>query len=385
MNVRLQVKVSKPILVFASVFALFMTLSPLKAEGIEYKSNRKITGFDFNMGIEQSFWNINHKSQCDTCVQGVVDYETEGLSLYRVNGDLKVWDHSLINFYYEQPFNPSENQKEILRVNKSQTTGSEKYAVGLALDPIARRYFSDRRILNLILRRVVSIKIKQTREIFWGNAKANQNSIFVPLGTSIDYQNLTILNGIPISAGDTLAFRTVFSDQEISMALWYLKFKKFNIAESALRVGYYRSKWERMSDARLSTLSSNPVIYEAKFRSQGILVSLESDDVGEPGLNYDVIAKWGTKNSLDSAIEWERIFGEDIRVQTNLVEFGVWYNFYVNKKTREGLSLSAGGTMDLRDTKVQITPGLFDDPFPATATANSDTIFKLFLTAGYRF
>ena len=73
------------------------------------------------------------------------------------------------------------------------------------------------------------------------------------------------------------------------------------------------------------------------FESKGMLFVLEPVDSTAPGWNNIVTMKWGLDNSLGTAIDWSRLFGEDLFIQTNMVRFESWYNLGL---TADALGLS---------------------------------------------
>lgn len=121
----------------SALVIILLCIAPLlKAAGTESETEKSIIGYTLTAGIEQTFWGINSQTKTEGNYLNVVDYKTEGLNLYRVSADIKIWDSSLVEFHYENPFNPSDRQKEILLINQSKGTDAEKYAFGIIFDPI---------------------------------------------------------------------------------------------------------------------------------------------------------------------------------------------------------------------------------------------------------
>jgi len=339
-------------------------------------------GLDISAGAVQSFWQINRPSQCQGCPEGVVDYRTEGLGLYRADATLLYRGQALLKLHREALLSSSERQKEILAVNQSRSVGAETFGLDLALDAFAQRWFPEKNAAHYILRAVTSLKFTSTRELFWGDARAREDATFIPLGQVIDYSALPVPDNFPIAAGQTIAFSTVFSNKEVSMAVFRFGGEGTPVPDTAIRVGWFDAEWRRLSDGRLVPLATKPVIYEAKFRAQGIVISAESREPGTLGLNFEASMKWGINNDLETAFDWKKLYGEDIRVETNMITAGAWYNWYLGNKDRHGWAVTAGTALDLRNTKIQVDPGAFSAD---TAQGTSDLIVRFYGAVSRRF
>jgi hypothetical protein len=304
------------------------------------------------------------------------------LGLYRVDATLLLWDQALLKLRREAPLSPSERQKEILLVNRARSVGAETFGLDLTLDAFAQRWFPEQSAAHYALRTVTSLKLTSTRELFWGEAKAREDATFIPLGQVIDYTALPAPDNNPIAAGQSLSFSTVFSNWELSMAVFRFGGKDTPLPDAAIRVGWFDSEWRRLSDGLLSPLSAKPVIYEAKFRSRGILIAAENRDPGAPGINFEASMKWGIFNDLETAFDWEKLYGKDVRVETNMISGGAWYNWYFDKKSRQGWAIMAGTAFDFRNTKIQLDPGAFSAD---TASGSSDLIFRFYGSLSRQF
>ena len=88
-------------------------------------------------------------------------------------------------------------------------------------------------------------------------------------------------------------------------------------------------------------------------------------------------------DGAELALSWDQLVPEDVDVQVTMINAGAWYNHYFDKKSRKGLALSTGFSVDFRKTAVQVDPGVFVNDLPEAEI--SDFIFKYFVSAGYRF
>jgi hypothetical protein len=359
--------------IIAAMLGILYLAAPVRAE--EAPNGPSGFGLNITAGAEQSYWQINRPNQCQGCPEGVVDYKTEGLGLYRVNAILLYGDQAFLKLQREAPLSPSERQNESLLVNQTHSVGAETFGLDVALDAFAQRWFPGQNAAHYALRTITSLKFTSTRELFWGEARAREDATFVPIGQTIDYSALPIPDTYPVPAGQPLSFSTVFSNRELSVAVFRFGGKGTPLPDSAVRVGWYDAEWRRLSDARLTPLSTKPVIFEAKFRSQGILIAAENRDPGTPGLNFEGSMRWGIVNELETAFDWKKLYGEDLRVETNMVTAGAWYNWYFDKTSRQGWAVTAGTAADLRNTKIQLNPGAYSAD---TVSGSSDFIFRFY-------
>ncbi len=337
---------------------------------------------DITAGAEQSYWQINRSNQCQGCPEGVVDYHTEGLGLYRVEGTLLFGSQALLMLRREAPLSPTERQQEILLVNQERSAGAETFGLDLALDAFAQRWFPERSATHYALRALTSLKFTATRELFWGEATAREDATFIPLGQAIDYTALPVPDTIPVAAGQPLSFSTVFSNRELSMAVFRFGLKDRDVPDTAIRIGWFDTEWRRLSDGRLTPLATKPVIFEAKFHARGIVIAAENTDPRSPGLNLEAAMKWGINNDLETAFDWQQLYGKEVRVESNMISGGAWYNWYPDKENRQGWVITAGTAFDFRNTKIQLDPGAFSAD---TASGSSDLIFRFYGSLGRQF
>ena len=342
------------------------------------ESNKKFFG-NIAGGYEHAAWFIN---EYDQKRKRVVDYETEGLSVYRIVGNLGYGHYPFLTFVYEQPVTPSSSQEEMLEANMTQESGMEKFTWGIRLDPIVNHFLTGDNFAQAILRRAFSIRFKYTRELYFGEAKSLVDAVYIPMDAVVDYENRVISGGKGISEGETLAFKTEFIDYEVSLPLFTYGSSK--PAKYDFRIGYYDSKWERLSDSRNVVVDDLPSIFDARYRSRGLLLATGTTDLGLPGLNADGYFKIGLDDSLDSAIEWDRHTGSDVVVKQLEGGLNVWYNLYFSP-SREGLFLSLGGGWSMRRMTIDISQSDGTDGSSSTVFNDTDELSKLWALLAYRF
>lgn len=366
------------------IIGAFLTaLLAVPAHSQETDSAARKVGGGLNAGLKQTFLDIEGQRECANCPASPLDYDTEGVNIYEIFGEITAWGGAVIEFGTEQPFKKSDRQDELLRAQKADETSYEKYGAAFISDPLADRYIQGRDLRSQILKRLLSIKFVRSRERFFGSVKTNSEAVFLPRGAAIDYAGLTFINPTNLAAGTELTFKTVYTDTELSFCLATVNMKGMYVADGDLRLGYYWASWERLSDTQISGVSAVPVIYEADFRTQGILIAFESKDRTSPGLNVDLAAKIGINDRIDSAIDWSRLTNQEVDTQTMMLKLGLWYNHYFKKATKEGWSMAAGGSVDLRETNVRTGSSAVAQDVPVNQ--NRDLILKFALSAGTRF
>lgn len=330
----------------------------------------------------QSFWAVNQKAACERCAQDTVDYKTEGLALAGVYGELHLWGARLFEASFERPLRSTDKQAQILRVNQSRTAGVETWAFGVDVRGLVERWWEPESRAGRVLRRLASLQYKQSRELFFAEATALRALTHLPKDASVDYGNLPFTGGTAIAAGDRLAFRSEFRSRELTFPLVEVSLLQKGVKNTAVRLGAFDAEWSRPADGSFNALGSNPFLYEATFESAGGLLAFETVDVAFPGLNFDLSLKWGFSNKVRSAVDFKRLFGEDAAVRSTRAELGVWYNHYLDAATRDGLRLSAGARLDLRQIEVHVEQSAVTS---SPKTQDTDFVSRLFVEAGWRF
>jgi len=222
--------------------------------------------------------------------------------------------------------------------------------------------------------------------------RGEREAVYIPMSAFLNYNTRVVGGTVPLTKGNVTSFRTELVDNEVSLAIARLGgTRKSGEPGSAgkpsheVRLGYYRSEWERPSDANFFTVGGLPTVLEAEYRTSGYFLSVETIDSGRPGLNLDLSMRWGTKNSMKTAVDWERFFGKKVEVNSVAVGLGLWYNHYFGERGDTGAYLSLGGNWLYRAVNVDVITETQTNVSAASAVNDTDTVYRLFAVVGYRF
>lgn len=299
--------------------------------------------FQLDASGQTSFWRPGLKTEGEPLVQ----YKTEGLTSYEARA-LLGYGGPIAFLSYETPFNAaSGRQRDMFVSNKLGPAGVEKYVAGIGVQPILFLAFPSLSEHHL-LRLASSFEFSHSETIFYGNAQAARSFMFLPSDARVDWSHLTVYGARKLSAGSSLAFRTQFVDNEMTVSLW--DFKGYS-----LRVGYYDLAWQRPSDNNdqymiTDGVSVYPILYETTYRTRGITFLYKNNASAAPRWNIDVGFRHGFDNKIKAALE--RQLGEKESLEFNGVRLGLWYNWYPSRKAR-GLSWSVGFAMDYRKWEIE--------------------------------
>lgn len=346
------------------------------------------------LGYQANYW---QPYETDDEKSAVVEYDAEGLKSARLFGNLGFVENPALFFLYEFPVPPSDEQKEMLEANKTKESGLEKFTGGIRMDPIVERFVPDNTLLKRALRKVLSVRFKYTRELYMGEGKSLRDAYYVPMDAKLNYDTHIIEGIARINQGDTLAFKAEFEDYEISIPLLTTrKFQfntkdKFGIGRHDVRIGYYESLWKRISDTESAVSINNlPVIYEAEYRSRGLMFGLETVDRSVPGFNLELAFRMGYDDKLKTAYDWQKAFGgaegvDSVEVNSAMIDLGLWYNLLIPFKNQQNLLITAGGSWHKRAMNVDLVTENEDNVTKNRAIHDVDYLTKFYITLNYCF
>jgi len=343
---------------------------------------------EVTVGYQDLSWKINKDDK-----NPVFDYKTEGLNLCRFTGNVGYGTIPFATVSYERPLKSTDKQEKMLEAHTRRESGLEKFTGGVKLDPLVNYLIADDTISKLLLRRVLSLRYKYTRELFFGEARALNNAYYLPKDASVDYENNIITGGKSLSIGAKRDFRTEFIDEEVSISLWAFDlpislslpfgYTEFKVAPHQFRIGCYKSEWNRPSDTSVITYESRPIIYEATYKSKGALVSVETININSPGINVDFSFKMGREDSLETAVDWNKHFDRhEVDINSSMIHIGIWYNQYFGKDRYQGVFFTVGGGWSKRAMNVDVKSEGESD---TRVIHDSDLQSKLYATLGYKF
>lgn len=312
---------------------------------------------------------------------GGVSFKTEGLCGYSFHAGL--WPGNspnsgyAIEVEYKAPFERTEKQMDMLAANKSGGEGLEKFAFGIRPDEIV--YTLKSSLANNIWAKILlSIQYQYSKTVFYG--KANVSDTFYYMGTD------TI--AVKLYPGTPLSFRTEFRDNEITAAIYSMP-KDFHEA----RLGYFSLKWRRPSANNMGysisdEVSTYPVVYDTQYTAKGVSFRWVSRDMTSPGLNGDIALKLALKSEMKQVLPLKLL--EDKELAFAESRFGGCYNWYLNKKTRDGLFVSIGG--DIKFFNWSTVEKQTDDNSNSeenqsfnSREIDRETLYTVYLRGGFRF
>ena len=357
----------------------------------EFRLSNLFAGISF--GYEGSFWK---PFETEDEKSNVVEYKAEALNIGRIVGEVGYKDKPLITVVYARPFTSSDKVDEMFEASSSQSHGLEKFSGGVKLDPIVDFFLpGSKGAARYIVKHLLSIRFRYTRELFWGNARVKQEALYIPLSASVSYAEHTITGAVVLNPEHSLAFKEDFTDTEISIPVYTVdipirfnvgKFTTFKISPHQVRLGYFDSDWERVSDSDGAILiNGRPIIYEGRYRSKGAVVSVETVDVGSPGVNIDFAFRWGVDNSLQTALNWPMFFEGPVRETSVAIQVGAWYNLYFGAERNDGPFLSFGVAWSKRVMNLERESENEKEVTTTRFLHDVDHVTKVFVTLGYRF
>jgi len=172
--------------------------------------------------------------------------------------------------------------------------------------------------------------------------------------------------------------------------------KPFKIVPHFFRIGWFKRSWERPSDSGggLFVFPDNiPVVHEAKYRSEGILMSLETVDPGAEGINVDIALKLGQNNSIESvAVDfYEEVISNSLHYWWGGLNIDLWWNYYFALMKKYNFFASFGCCFELTsfqidDLSEESESSKFREDEPSNAILiDKEWRFDLFLSLSLRF
>ena len=331
----------------------------------------------------------------------IISFKTEGAKLYRVQGDLTLDQEALFIFAVERPVASTTNQEELVKSTTTTETGLEKFTYGITPKPFAERLFPENTFSAKAMRVAMSLRYKAVREVFFGTATAEKDLAYLTPNSVIDYTNKTVSGAQIFPAGQNVSFKTTFADDEVTVALfsfsgYHLRFdgkEEKSKADTDLRIGMYTSTWERPTATAGFKVSGNPIIFDAKYKSQGVIVSVETTDPGIPGLNIDFTFRLGYNDTYSGPLDWNKAIqtssNETVDVGSAALDMNFWYNYYFGNRAK-GWGLTAGASYNFRAMNVDVNSTTTQSGGNTTTTTkrvihDSDAITKYYLMLACRF
>ncbi len=320
-----------------------------------------------SLGANGSYWSIDDKSDSSSnSSTSDLKFKTEGLMLGRAAAEVGYSGNPIIGAVYESPLSPSEEQQYMLSKNVSKTNGAEMFTGDIKLNFLTDLLFPQDSLGKKVMKILLSFRYRYSKEVFFGEATTSGDAIYVPWGTKIDYDECIINGGIPLSASDSLTFRTALETSDIT-------FEVLDFGSHGLRIGGFNTDWKRPADCNGVTVGGNKVIYDAEFSSKGGLISLETNDPSSNGINLDLSFWMGFSNTLDTSVDIQKILGKVDTSSYAMVSLAAWYNLYFSSKN-EGFFVTPGISYSMRFFSLD-----------NNKMNEKEQLIKPYITLGYRF
>lgn len=302
---------------------------------------------DIRLGYKQSRWQPGFRDD-------VFELKAEGLSSYNAGLSMEFKSHPVLFLDYEGPIDSSPAQGELFELNKDQEAALRKLQLGVLLSWIPQLRNSDKSYLVAI----GNTRYLHTEETYFGDATAVVPFAYVPKDVDIlwlDEHTVRFFGIEVVEPGSTVAFRTQFTDDEISVA-WPLTVMKVPFL---LRLGYFATSWYRPSDLDRNWLlvaDDTLMIYETKFTAQGVIMGIEPRSRDVPGLNASITGRWGFDNNISNRVDrdYEIEEGKELLFASGVVD--VWYNWQFQRGKRFLVACTVGAMLDQRSFATEIHP-----------------------------
>jgi len=353
---------------------------------------------DVSIGYNLNWWEpwMNLKDDQTLKVQ------TEGLNAFDLHTNLVFKKTSFLTIDYLFPLENTPDQKEILSLEEYEVKKLKDFTGGISFYPFLKNLFKSNTLINrYILKPISSLKYKYKQSLFIGRTKALREFVYIPLTAYYDIVDEIFYNVEIVEAEKKMSFKCLIQEEEFSIVLWEMNISYYHPGESQpftivphfFRIGWFNRSWERPSDSGggLFTVAHRPVVHEAKYKSEGLLLSWETVDPGADGINMDIALKLGQRNSMESvAVDfYEDVVSSPLSCWWGGLNLDLWWNYYFSLFNKENFFISFGCCFEL--TSFQIDD-LGDESKNIIREEESNAIlidtewrFDLFLSLSLRF
>jgi hypothetical protein len=285
-----------------------------------------------------------------------------GFSFAREPSEDAVWagidlDIKLGYRYSEWGYDSTPSQGELFERNVSQDSALKEIQLGFLFEWVTALTSADSSWAVAVSR----LRYIHTEQTFFGEAVAQEPFAYARLGIDIIEDapgSVWFADLEDIDEGESLAFRTEFVDDELSvlwpMELWNIPFN--------LRAGWYKSKWLRPSDIDRNwrlVEDDKRIMYETVFRSSGLVLGIEPAGRDVPGPNLRLTGHWGFDDDISNRVnrDYEIEEGKELQYASGVIDW--WFNWVPNDR----VLLTLGASWDRRvfGTEISLTGGTWDD------------------------
>ena len=355
---------------WAGALCACLLFRPLCAASEDKRDSPKYLALE--AGSQVSYWNPGLKTD-----RSLVQYRAEGLASYKAQTVLS-YGEAILALSYEAPFRATSQQKEMLLAHKSQVANLERYTLRLNARPFLLECFPFLKE-HYLSRALLSAEFYHSEAVFYGNAQVLAPFMFLPSGARVDWQKRTVAGAQKMEAGTSLAFRTQFVENEITVSLW-------DFTQYSFRMGYYNLAWQRPSDNDSNYAISDgrsvyPILFETTYETSGFVVFIKNKNPAEPGWNGEFSYWGGLHNRIVTALGQPQ---EDNRtVHFDGFRLGIWYNWDWAEKSSRGFYLGLGANGEWRNWSIETKNN--NPALPSSTTYDFERLFGICGRMGYKF
>ena len=202
-----------------------------------------------------------------------VKFETESLQALRLKGRLSWRGRTLLSLAHGRTLNGSAAQEQML-ITSGEQSNSLQETLGV-LDLLAWVAGGERARNGemSILHRLLGLQFSYTHNLHYGRTASADDFAY------LDFSGWE--NAVLFENGEQLPFRTLFRDLRILTPVWYDPL----YPGAVVRVGYFRSRWEKISSAQDLYLNGDPVVQETRRDTGGLTLSYDNS-LDWPGIGW---------------------------------------------------------------------------------------------------
>ena len=202
-----------------------------------------------------------------------VQVETESLRAMQLEGRLSWRGRTLFSLAHARSLTDSPEQDQML-ISSGEQNNSLQETLGI-LDLLAWVAGAEqaRRSDLSALNRLLGLRISYTHDLHHGRTASFSD--FTYLGFSGKE------NAVVFENGEQLAFRTLFRDLRVLTPVWYDPIYPGVV----LRVGYFRSRWEKVSSMPDHFLNGLPVVQDTRRDTSGLNITYDNS-LDWPGIGW---------------------------------------------------------------------------------------------------
>lgn len=317
-------------------------------------------------GYRQSFWTPGFR-------RDVVDFRTEGLQSFTAGACLLFREVPVMFYHYEGPFERTPSQEELFERNVEQASALKKIRAGLLFGWVG----TVMELPPLYLQVLNRLEWLHAEEAFFGDAVAVKKFAYVPSTADVEVDGSTATIGglVMMQPGDTVAFRTEFKEDDISLT-WPVSYRDWKFQ---VRAGYFSARWFRPSDLDRQWYLVDDhtlLLYETEFMSKGFILGVEPQSRSAPGPGGSVLGRWGLDNHIRNEVnrDYEVEPGKDLLFAAGVIDG--WYNWRF-ASGRWNWTLTAGASIDRRIFATEL--------HPLRGTWESENLYRIYCGADVAF